>query len=295
MLFIRLFLILFCLHIFLVPCQSTTLEEIMKRGQLRHLGVPYANFVTGLGDGFSVELIKGFCKELGVKYVYVKTDWENVIGDLIGKKIVVKSGKAKIVGKRPVKGDLIANGLTKLPWREELVSYSEPILPTQVLLVANIDSHLIPVKASSNTKDAIKKVIRQLDGITILGKAGTCIDKDLYDFEGINVKFVSYPGNLNELIPAIISNKAAATMLDLPDVLIALTKWPGKIKIIGPISNEQVMGVAFTKDAKRLKERFNNYLRKIKSDGTYFDLIMKYFPLIVQYYPDFFIDVKRKK
>ncbi len=295
MLFVRLFLILFCLHIFLVPCQSTTLKEIIKRGQLRHLGVPYANFVTGLGDGFSVELIKGFCKELGVKYVYVKTDWENVIGDLIGKKIVVKSGKAKIVGKRPVKGDLIANGLTKLPWREELVSYSEPILPTQVLLVANIDSHLIPVKASSNTKDAIKKVIRQLDGITILGKAGTCIDKDLYDFEGINVKFVSYPGNLNELIPAIISNKAAATMLDLPDVLIALTKWPGKIKIIGPISNEQVMGVAFTKDAERLKERFNNYLRKIKSDGTYFDLVMKYFPLIVQYYPDFFIDVKRKK
>ncbi len=295
MLFVRLFLILFCLHIFLVPCQSTTLKEIIKRGQLRHLGVPYANFVTGLGDGFSVELIKGFCKELGVKYVYVKTDWENVIGDLIGKKIVVKSGKAKIVGKRPVKGDLIANGLTKLPWREELVSYSEPILPTQVLLVSNIDSHLIPVKASSNTKDAIKKVIRQLDGITILGKAGTCIDKDLYDFEGINVKFVSYPGNLNELIPAIISNKAAATMLDLPDVLIALTKWPGKIKIIGPISNEQVMGVAFTKDAERLKERFNNYLRKIKSDGTYFDLVMKYFPLIVQYYPDFFIDVKRKK
>ncbi|GAB6162936.1 hypothetical protein JCM12298_20960 [Desulfothermus naphthae] len=30
------------------------LPEIKKRGVIRHLGVPYANFVTGAGDGFSV-------------------------------------------------------------------------------------------------------------------------------------------------------------------------------------------------------------------------------------------------
>ncbi len=33
------------------------LDEIKKSGVLRHLGVPYANFVTGSGDGMDVELV----------------------------------------------------------------------------------------------------------------------------------------------------------------------------------------------------------------------------------------------
>ena len=32
------------------------LREIRERGVLRHLGVPYANFVTGSGDGLDVEI-----------------------------------------------------------------------------------------------------------------------------------------------------------------------------------------------------------------------------------------------
>jgi len=286
-------LLMFFSTTFFSLCYAATLDEILKKGELRHLGVPYANFVTGLGDGFSVELIKGFCKELGVKYVYVKTSWETVISDLTGKAIEVKGGKVKVIGKVPIKGDLIANGLTKLPWRETLINYSDPVLPTQVLLVASIDSPLKVVQKTSNIKTDIKNVIRQLNGITILGKTGTCIDKDLYDLDNVDVKFINFPGNLNDLIPAIIRKKASATLLDLPDVLIALSKWPGKIKIIGPVSEEQVMGVGFTKDATKLQEKFNAYLKKIKANGIYYELVMKYFPLILQYYPDFFIDVKR--
>ena len=48
------------------------LPEINKRGVLRHLGVPYANFVTGSGDGLDVELVTLFAQHLGVKYEYVK-------------------------------------------------------------------------------------------------------------------------------------------------------------------------------------------------------------------------------
>ena len=272
---------------------ATTLDEVLKREELRHLGVPYANFVTGLGDGFSVELIKGFCKELGVKYTYVKTSWYTVISDLTGKAIKVEGGKAEIIGTVPIRGDLIANGLTKLPWRENLIAYSDPVLPTQVLLVACFDGPLKSVKKTLDVDQDIKNVIRQLNGITILGKTGTCIDKDLYDMDGVDVEFVNFPGNLNELIPAIIRRKASATLLDLPDAIIALTKWPGRIRIIGPVSREQVMGVGFTLNAAKFKGKFDQYLHKIKSNGTYYKLVMKYFPLIIQYYPDFFINVKR--
>jgi ABC-type amino acid transport substrate-binding protein len=273
---------------------ATTLEEILEKGELRHLGVPYANFITGLGDGFSVELIKGFCKELGVRYVYVKTSWHSVISDLTGYAIKLDNGKAHITGKTLKRGDLIASGLTRLPWREKLVNYSEPLLPTRIMLVASIDSPLQVVKTTHNPQTDIKNVTKQLNGMSIFESEGTCIDKDLYDFGDINVRFINFTGNLNNLIPAIISRKASATMLDLPDVLIALGKWPGQIKIIGPISEEQVMGVAFTKNAQDLRQRFNNYLHKIKADGTYYNIVMKYFPLMLQFNPDFFIDVQKK-
>ena len=60
--------------------------DVQQRGVLRHLGVPYANFVTGAGDGMDVELMKGFAGYLGVRYEYVPTSWKDVIGDLTGKK-----------------------------------------------------------------------------------------------------------------------------------------------------------------------------------------------------------------
>ena len=62
------------------------LADVKQRGVLRHLGVPYANFVTGAGDGMDVELMKGFAGYLGVRYEYVPTSWKDVIGDLTGKK-----------------------------------------------------------------------------------------------------------------------------------------------------------------------------------------------------------------
>ena len=47
---------------------AADLAEIRQRGVLRHLGVPYANFVSGFGDGLDVELLKGFAANIGVRY-----------------------------------------------------------------------------------------------------------------------------------------------------------------------------------------------------------------------------------
>ena len=55
------------------------LDEVRQQGVLRHLGVPYANFVTGSGDGMDVEIVQLFARYLGVHYEYVKTTWENVV------------------------------------------------------------------------------------------------------------------------------------------------------------------------------------------------------------------------
>ena len=94
---------------------AADLPEIKARGELRHLGIRYANFVTGAGDGFDVELIQGFARHIGVKYQLVYSDFYNIIRDLLGKDVVRKGEIVSLTGNFPVKGDQIATGFTVLP------------------------------------------------------------------------------------------------------------------------------------------------------------------------------------
>ena len=264
------------------------LTEIKRRGVLRHLGVSYANFVTGSGDGMDVELVKGFAEHLGVRYEYVKTGWENVIGDLTGKKVKPEGSDVTILGEVPVKGDLIANGLTKIPWRQKVVDYSTPTFPTQVWLVARADSTIEPIKPTGDIDKDIVQVKELLKDRCVLGKAKTCIDPSLYRIKETGAKVKLFSGKLNELAPAVIKGEAEATILDVPDALIALEKWPGKLKVIGPISSMQEMGVAFAKTSPELREAFNRFFEKCKADGTYQRLVKKYYLGVFMYYPAFF-------
>ena len=286
--FITSFYFMACIF-FSIMANATTLKEIQKRGELRHIGVLYSNFITGLGDGFSVELIKGFAKELGVKYKFVITSWTNVIEDLSGKKFKLSNGKVSIIDEVPVKGDLISCALTKLKWIENLISYSDTVFPAQTWLIARADSKLRPIKPTNNEDNDIKAVkIQLVKGVTIAGKKRTTLDGKLYNIEQYGAKIVYFNGMLSELIPYILNNNADATLYDANDALIALVKWPGKIKIIGPVSKRQELAVAFTKDAEELKKRFNSYLKKIKQNGIYYKLVKKYYPLVFKYFPDFF-------
>lgn len=264
------------------------LSEIKERGVLRHLGVPYAHFVTGSGDGMDVEMVKLFAKHLGVRYEYVKTSWKDVIGDLSGKKVKSRGKDVEILGHVPVKGDIIANGLTKIPWRQKVVNYSTPTFPTQVWLMARADSSLRPIKPSGDIKKDIQAVKGALKGRTVLGKAKTCLNPALYGLKEAGAKPILFQGTLNELAPAVINAEAEATILDVPDALIALEKWPGKIKVIGPVSERQVMGAGFRKDSPLLLKAFNQFLQELKSDGTYLRLVKKYYPTAFIYFPGFF-------
>lgn len=264
------------------------LRGVRARGVLRHLGVPYANFVTGAGDGMDVELMQGFARYLGVRYEYVRTDWKSVVPDLCGKKVRPRGGEADIVGTAPVRGDVVANGFTVLPWREKVVDFSIPTFPSQIWLMARAGSKVKPIRPSGSVSADIREVREKLRGYRVLALKNTCLDPSLYDLSTTGAQVVCFGGNLNELAPAIINGEAELTILDVPDALIALQKWPGKIKVIGPVSGEQRMGVAFAKDAPALREAFNAYLRHSFRDGSYDRLIEKYYPAVRSYFPAFF-------
>ncbi len=266
------------------------LSKVKERGVLRHIGVPYANFVTGAGDGMDVEIIGLFAEYLGVKYEYVKTSWKEVIGDLTGKKVKPRGDNIEILGDVPIKGDVIANGFTILPWRQKIVDYGTPTFPSQVWLIARAELPLKPIKPSGNIDRDIAAVKALLRGQSLLGVANTCLDPRLYKLEKTGAKIILFSGNLNELAPAIIKHDADTSLLDVPDALIALEKWPGKIKVIGPLSPQQKMGCGFAKTSPRLRAAFNQFFEKCKKDGTYLKLVKKYYPAVFDYYPEFFTE-----
>jgi ABC-type amino acid transport substrate-binding protein len=290
----RLLFFRFCL--ILISCMlsgkalSRDLPEIIQSGVLRHLGIPYANFVTGSGDGLDVELMQGFADHLGVSYEYIQTDWQHAFGDLTGRHARRGETGAELLEETPIKGDIIANGMTMLPWREDVVDFSNPTFPSAVWLIARAESTLQPIRPSGDLDEDISMVKASLDGHSVLALESTCLDPALYRMSETraDVRLPTQKLKLNEMAPAILNQDAEATLLDVPDALIALEKWPGQLKVIGPISKSQLMGAGFRKDSPKLREAFNRYLKEIRSNGNYKHLVEKYYPSVFLYYYDFF-------
>jgi len=266
------------------------LAEVLQRGELRHLGIPYANFVTGSGDGMDVDIMRGFAESLGVKYRFVQSDWAHIFPDLLGQTVTRKGDEVLLGDKTEIKGDVIANGLTVLPWRQKIVDYSTPTFPSQVWLVARAESAVTPISGGRSVAEDIVQTKGKIGNNSLLVLEQTCLDPALYNLnnKGYTIKPYTRSSNLNEMVPAILNRDAELTLLDVPDAMMDLAKWSGRIKVIGPVSDEQVMGVAFAKSAPELRAKFNLYLQKIRDDGTYDQLIRKYYPGIATYFPAFF-------
>ncbi len=285
-------ILLFC---FLIPAKihANDLQDILKKGVLRHLGIPYAHFVrhtkTGV-DGLDVELMQLFAKHLGVRYELVETSWNDVFGDVSGNLTQVRGDDVMIIGTTRVKGDIIANGLTILPYREKIVNFSLPVFPTGVWLMARANSSIKPIKPTGDIIKDIEQVKKSLKGHSVLSMKGTCLDPDLYDLKltGADIRYHTTSQFLGDIAQKVVNGEAETTLLDIPDALIALQKWPEEIKIIGPISAHQFMGVAVAKTSTELLDEFNHFFRICWRDGTYKRLVEKYYPAVFLYLGDFF-------
>lgn len=289
----RLMALLLAVAIVLPAAAAAGLDELRARGELRHLGVPYANFVTGAGDGMDVELMQGFARWLGVDYRFVETDWSTALGDLLGRTARAKDGGgAELLESVPIKGDVIANGMTVIPWREQVVRFGEATFPTQVWLISRAEAPVSPIRPSANLTEDIVRTKSVLGGRSLLGKLDTCLDPSLYGIERTGAEVQLFGGALNELAPALLNEEADLTLLDVPDALVALEKWPGRIKVIGPVSEPQEMAPAFRPQDADLQQAFDRYLAGIRADGTYLELVRRYYPFVFEYFPEFFADDK---
>ena len=283
-------LALLCLLVSSLTANGYDLAEVKQAGVLRHLGIPYAYFITADGNGLDVELIQGFAAHLGVEYRYIESSLERILGDLTGINAKRGDNGAAYTGRTNIKGDVIANGMTILPWRQEVVSFSAPTFPSAVWLIADAYSSLHPITPTGSLERDIELVKERMDGISVLTLRNTCLDPKLYQLEEANaqIRYLETSTNLNEMAPAVISGTAETSLLDVPGALIALHNWPDKLKVVGPVSNEQRMAAGFRQDSPELLRAFNTYLKSIREDGSYNRLVAKYYPTAFDFYADFF-------
>lgn len=169
-----------------------------------------------------------------------------------------------------------------------MVDFSSPVFPTQVWLMARADSPVKPIKPTGSLQGDVISTKKLIRGHSILGKARTCLDPSLYGLEHLTDRIRFHSGTLNEIAPALINGDADLVLLDVSDALVAMQKWPGIIKVIGPISEVQEMAVAFRKDSPELKEAFNRFIADCKKNGTYVKIVKKYYPFAFDYHPKFF-------
>lgn len=269
----------------LAPDVKADLAEIKSSGVLRHLGVPYSNFVSGDGDGLDVDILKLYASEIGVRYEYVPTTWETVIGDVSGKKFLLKDDKVEIYGATDVKGDIVGNGFTVLPWRQEIINFSTPYFPSAVWALASADSDLKPIQPENDPAKDIANTKKLLSGREILGIKGTCLDPVAYDLQ--NCRPVYKEGlQLNDLPAVLIKGEHEITLQDAPDALLVLVKNPGKIKVLGPVTEPQFMAFGMSKDSPELLNSFNAFLKQLKDDGKLRQLISKYYPHVFDHFPN---------
>ncbi len=286
---------LFCLTLWTIlffplsihPCRAGTLQEVLDRGELRHLGVPYARFVTGSGDGLDVELMERFAQYLGVSYRYVESSWEDIIPDLIGRDISISGDMAVLGAKRPIRGDVIASGLTVLEWRKSVLAFSSPTFPTQVWLLSPDDHIQRPIEPCGYMPEDIRKTSTMVDGMTVMGVERTCLDPSLYGLGDKGARIVAFEGDTSDMVPAMLGGASDLIILDVPDVLVALSYWQGRIKVLGPISQKQDMAIAFPLEGKDLVSKFEAFYGQLISSGEYREMVAKYYPCLFMHFPSF--------
>ena len=185
---------------------------------------------------------------------------------------------------------MIAGGFTLLPWRQQILLFSAPTFPSQVVLIARADSSLQPITGSDDLLGDIQETKALIGGRSLLVMERTCLDPANYGLHGHGIELRAYTrsSNINEMIPALLHLDADLSLLDVPDLMLDMQKWAGTFKVIGPISGEQALAAAFPKDAPRLRDAYNAYLAESRANGTYDRLIDKYYPGIQRYFPAFF-------
>lgn len=200
---------------------------------------------TGNHTGFDVELWDAIARDMGIEYDLQPMDFNGIIPGL-------QSGQL----------DAGIAGITIKPERAKVVDFSDPYYNAGLLILVKAD------------RTDITKV-EDLEGKLVATKLGTTSD----DFLKKNAKAKEiklYPNN-DAMFMELMMGGADAVMFDSP-VIANYVREVGKdkVKVVGPLYMGQSYGIGFPKGSP-LVDKVNKSLKKLKDNGAYRTLYLKWF------------------
>ena len=202
--------------------------------------------------GYDVDVIVRFCRENGYKPDFNIINFPGIIP-------AVSSGKC----------DIGAGGITVTTERAESVRFSEPLYSLSSFLVVKKSAMSQPVTTKpADSKPAGKRpAVSDFDGKVIAVNSGT-LHPDFVMEVLPHAKLLRFDGDMN-VFTALMAGKADAAVEDEIILLGFLKEHDGYEFVDGYLKTFD-NGFIFGKNSKgaKLRDEFNEYLRRIKSDGT---------------------------
>lgn len=220
-----------------------TLEEILKRGELRVAcqtqGPPFS-FVdrNGKQAGSSIDITRLIAKEMGVKVKFLSYDWDGLIPALLSKK-----------------ADMLAADMTPTLKRAMKISFADPFMYTGSVVFVKQDS---PIKTIEDVKKSGIKLA------VLLGSTGENDAKKAFP----EAKFKTYKGGGPLLINAVMAGHTEAGVNDGSAVRGQAASFPpGSIRVLEGQLSQSPLSFAVRYDSPDLREWLNLFFLHIKLDG----------------------------
>jgi polar amino acid transport system substrate-binding protein len=230
-----------------VPAAAGTLDEIVKRGELRVAcqtqGPPFS-FVDKNGErtGSSVEFCRMMAEEMGVDVKFLNYDWDGLIPALL-------SGKA----------DMLAADMTPTLKRALKISFSDPFMYTGTIVFTKKDSDIQSI-ADAKAKG------EDLTVAVLLGSTGENDAKEAFP----DAEIKAYKGGGPLLIDAVIKGHADVGVNDESAVSGQMANFPpGSVVILDGMLSKSPLAFAVRYDSPDLKDWINLFFLTVRLDGRY--------------------------
>ncbi len=241
--------------------EDTSLADIQEKGFFI-LGLddafPPMGFRGESGDieGFDIDLANAVAERMGVEVQLQPIDWNAKDLEMENKNI-----------------DVIWNGFTITPEREEVYTFSQPYLSNTQAIVVLADSD-IDTKADL----AEKKVGVQLDS-----SGQEALESDTATMESLSelLKFDTYTTAMLDLKNGTID----AVVGDVTLIGFMMSKDPGVYKIASENFGEELYGIGFRKTDVSFAEEVDRILNELVEDGTAAEISIKWFDEDIFYVP----------
>ncbi|MGB0165894.1 MAG: transglycosylase SLT domain-containing protein [Luteibaculum sp.] len=218
----------------------------------------------GATMGYEYDLLKRLAQDLNV-HLKVK-----VVEDLSQPEKLLNTGE----------GDILAHNLTITNERKKELAFSAPLTQTQQVLVQLKPSGWKQLKPHQLDRKLVRTPL-QLEGETLLVRQNSAYQSRLENLKeesglDFHIKQVEGTTSTEYLIKRVAKGEIPFTVADENIANVSTAFYPN-IDVKTPLSLKQNVAWAFRKNAPKLKEAVDDWLKEMQAGSDYYVIYNKYF------------------